>query len=100
MDLAHIIINFGLFVATVIAATIAWTGVRDSRKARALAAEFEAKALTHAQEAASAASAAAEAQRRAAEAIEEANIVERKHAMPRGLRRWYSKKAEAATAGV
>lgn len=98
MDLAHIIINFGLFVATVIAATIAWTGVRDSRKARALAAEFEAKALTHAQETASAASAAA--QRRAAEAIEEANIVERKHAMPRGLRRWYSKKAEAATAGV
>lgn len=73
MDLASVIINFGLFAATVIAAIIAWKGVRDSQEARDAAAKHEAQALAHAKEAASAATATAEAQKRAAEALEEAN---------------------------
>lgn len=55
MELASIIINFGLFAATVIAAIITWKGVRDSREARDLAADHESKALAHAKEAATAA---------------------------------------------
>lgn len=73
MDLASIIVNFGLFVASVIAAIIAWRGVRDAQIARDDAAKHEAQALQHAREAATAATASAAAQQRAAEALEEAN---------------------------
>ena len=73
MELTSIIINFGLFAATVIAAIITWKGVRDSQEARDLAADHESQALAHAKEAATAATASVEAQYRAAEALEEAN---------------------------
>lgn len=76
VELASIIINLGLFVATVIAAIIAWRGVRDSQDARDQAAKHEAQALEHAKQAASAATASAEAHQRAAEALEVANLRE------------------------
>ncbi|TFC33472.1 hypothetical protein E3O55_04065 [Cryobacterium sp. MDB1-18-2] len=73
MDLASIIINLGIFVATVIAAIVAWRGVRDAQSARDDAAEHEVQALAHAREAAAAATESAAAQQRAAQALEAAN---------------------------
>lgn len=73
MDLASIIVNLGIFVATVLAAIVAWRGVRDAQQARDAAAEHEAQALAHAGEAAAAATDSAAAQQRAARALEEAN---------------------------
>ncbi len=62
VDLANFI-NLGLFVATVIAAIIAWQGVKDARDARDEAAEHSAMA-------AAAAAKSAHAQTRAADALE------------------------------
>jgi sRNA-binding protein len=73
VDLASIIINSGLFVATVIAAIVAWRGVRDAQSARDDAAVHEAEALRHAGQSATAATESAAAQQRAAQALEEAN---------------------------
>ncbi|TFD12897.1 hypothetical protein E3T35_06310 [Cryobacterium sp. TMT1-2-2] len=73
MDLASILVNLGIFLATVIAAIVAWRGVRDAQSARDDAAVHEAQALAHAREAAAAATDSAAAQKRAAQALEAAN---------------------------
>ena len=73
VDLASIIVNLGIFIATVLAAIIAWRGVRDAQRARDAAADYEAQALAHAERSASAAAESATAQQRAAEALEQAN---------------------------
>ncbi|WP_455133594.1 hypothetical protein [Microbacterium aurum] len=73
MELASIIVNAGIFVATVIAAIIAWRGVVDAREAKDQASAHEAAALAHAEAAAGAAGRSAEAQQRAADALEETN---------------------------
>ncbi|WP_279367375.1 hypothetical protein [Microbacterium testaceum] len=70
------IINAGIFVATVIAAIIAWRGVRDAQRARDDASDHETKALGYAEEASAAATAIAGAQQRAATALEQANLRE------------------------
>lgn len=63
MELASVIINVGLFIATVIAAIIAWRGVVDAREARD-------EAKDAAERAATAAESSATAQGRIAEATE------------------------------
>jgi hypothetical protein len=69
MDVATII-NFGIFVATVIAAIIAWRGVRDAQSARDAARGYEEAALAASRSAAAAAEESAVEHRRAADALE------------------------------
>lgn len=73
VDLTSTLINLGIFVATVIAAIVAWRGVRDAQIARDASSDHEAAALQHAEAAAASAGESAAAQQRTAEALEEAN---------------------------
>lgn len=66
METASVIINAGIFVATVIAGIIAWRSVKDARDARDSAAAHEARALGYSRDASAAAT-------RSADALEEAN---------------------------
>lgn len=70
MELASVIVNLGIFAATVIAAIIAWRSVNDARQARDEAATHERKALDAADRSATAAEAAAQHQERTADALE------------------------------
>ncbi len=70
MDVATIIINLGIFVATVIAAIIAWRGVRDAQSARDDAKGYEQAALAASQSAAAAAERSVAEHKRAADALE------------------------------
>lgn len=73
MEFASVLINFGIFVATVIAAIIAWRSVNDARLARDDAEQHERQALAASNRAASAAESSAEASRRSASALERQN---------------------------
>jgi hypothetical protein len=72
VELAAIIINAGLFVATVIAAIIAWRSMQDAREARDAAAGHESRALAASETSASAATRSADALERQAELAEAA----------------------------
>lgn len=74
MDLPAIIIELGLFAATVIAAIVAWRGVKDARDARDDAQGAAVEANKIALQVASATTRTAEAQERIAAAAERPSI--------------------------
>ena len=70
MKLASVIVNLGLFAASVVAAIIAWRSVSDARQARDEAAAHERNALDAATRSASAAEVAAQHHERTADTLE------------------------------
>lgn len=76
LNTLSVITNAGLFAVTVIAAIVAWRGVKDARDARDEAGAHEKKALGYSREAAAAATDTAAAQQRVAAALEHANLRE------------------------
>ena len=70
MELASVIVNLGIFIATVIAAVIAWRSVNDARQARDEASGHERTALDAATRSASAAEVAVRHHERTADTLE------------------------------